>query len=342
MKKLRKLLSLVMIGIFITAMTTPVTTNAATKMIVHFIDVGQGDAILIQYGKTNTLLDTGAESQYKKLSAYLTKIKVSKIKNLMITHPDSDHMGGADLVIKNYKVSNIYMTKYKNTSNEYKEMTTAISKYRVKRTNVKTGSKIDLGGIKGTVLYSADKADDSNSSSIVMKVAHNKKSFLFTGDITAKIENNLVKKYNVNVDVLKVSHHGSNTASAVSFIKETSPTYSILSVGANNNYGHPTSTVLNRLKKYSSNILRTDKKGTIVITSTGTKLTSKTVATSTYYKASSSSSSSSSSSVTSSYCYVTATGSKYHKEKCGNGTYTKATVKEAKARGLTPCSKCYK
>lgn len=347
MKKLQRLLSIIMISIIMTVMAVPMEASAASNLIVHFIDVGQGDAILIQNGSNYSLIDTGVEKKYSQLASYLKKIKVKKITNLVITHPDADHMGGADLVIKNYGVKNIYMTKYESKSSEYKEMLAAIKKYKVKRVNVKAGTKINLGGIHANVLYAADKAESSNDSSIVLKLVHGKKSFLFTGDIGAKIENQIAKKYDVNVDVLKVAHHGSSYSSPVAFIKEASPQYSIVSVGKENNYGHPDKNVVNRLNKYSTSVLRTDKKGTIVITSTGTKLSAKTVATSTSSTGGSNSSggNSSGSNTTTqavgSHVYITPTGKKYHARKCGRGTYRKVTIKEAKAKKLTPCKKCY-
>ena len=360
MKCMKKLLSMVLISMLMITMAVPMETSAATKLMVHYIDVGQGDAILIQYGSKNTLIDAGEEKNYSKLNSYLKKIKVKKVHNLIVTHPDSDHIGGADYVIRDYKVSKIYMTKFKSKSSEYKEMIAAIKKHKVERTNVTVGMKIGLGGIKATVLHAKNSGTDANESSIVLKLKHNKKSFLFTGDISAEIEKQIAKKYNVNVDVLKVSHHGSSYSSAVSFVKETSPEYAVISVGKDNNYGHPVKTVLNRLKKYSNKVLRTDKNGTVVVTSTGTKLSYKTVATQTSGSSSSSSGSSSSGSSSSgssssgsssslptvptngsTTVYITATGSKYHRQECGNGNYSKTTLKTALSKKLEPCSKCY-
>lgn len=248
-------------------------TYASTKMQVHFIDVGQGDATLIQYGGSNTLIDTGEESEYSQLKAYLKKSKVTTINTLVLTHPDADHMGGADLLMKSFKIKNVYMTKYKSTTMEYKEVIKAISKYKVNTIYVKTGDKIPVGSLNASVLSADSKASDSNSSSIVMLLKHGSKSFLFMGDAPAKLENKIAQKYNVNVDVLKVSHHGSSYSSAISFIKETSPQYSVICVGKDNEYGHPNKNVLNRLIKYSKQVYRTDNDGTVVISSTGTKLT---------------------------------------------------------------------
>lgn len=346
--RVKRALSMLMLMVFMTVSMAPVKATAASNLLVHFIDVGQGDAILLQSGSTYSLIDTGTESKYTQLAAYLKKIKVTKITNLIVTHPDADHMGGADLVIKDYGVKNVYMTTYSSTTNEYKELLSAIKKYKVKRVNVKKGQKLPLGGIKADVLAANANASDSNDSSIVLKVTHGKKSFLFTGDISAKLEKQIASEYNVNVDVLKVSHHGSDYSSAITFIKETSPEYAVISVGANNNYGHPDRNVQNRLDRYSKNTVRTDKSGTIVITSTGSKLTCKTVPTKTTSGGSSSNSGSSSGSTSSStaakpgsHVYITKTGKKYHAKKCGNGTFTRVSIKDARVKKLTPCSKCF-
>ena len=183
MKQMKKLLSIMILSILMitVAIPTEVSASATTKLLVHFIDVGQGDAILVQYGTKYSLIDTGEEKEYPKLKAYLKKINVKKIQNLVITHPDSDHMGGADLVMRDYGVKTIYMTKKTSTSKQYKQMINAIKSYKVKRVNVKKGTKINLGGIKADVLH-ASNSGDSNNSSIVLKLVHGKKSFLLTGD----------------------------------------------------------------------------------------------------------------------------------------------------------------
>lgn len=275
-KKLIAFLAMLLIGITV---VSNIEQPDGELLTVHFIDVGQGDAILLQYEGTNVLVDTGTESQYKNLTNYLRKIGVKQINDLVVTHPDADHMGASDLVIQDYKVSQIYMTKYKNNTNEYKQMIKAIKKYEVKRINVKEGSKIPVGKLKAQVLAADSNAEDSNSSSIVMKLKHGNNSFLFTGDAPAKAENRINKIYDLKVDVLKVAHHGSSYSSPISCIKAESPQFAVISVGKDNRYGHPVETVLKRLNKYSGKVLRTDEDGTIVISSDGTSLKCKTLKT---------------------------------------------------------------
>lgn len=350
MKKYLRRVFAILLALLMFASNTPVIEldAASSNVKVHFIDVGQGDATLIQSGTTYTLIDTGKESAYKNLKSYLKKTGVKKL-NLILTHPDSDHIGGADLLAKDFTVKKCYMTKYTSTSMEYKENQKAFKKYKVTIKHVVKGNKISFGSVKGEVLSADSKADDSNASSICIRMKHNKKSFLFTGDAPAKLENKLKDAYNINVDVLKVSHHGSSSSSPIAYLKEASPEIAVISVGKDNNYGHPTKNVLTRLLKYSKKVYRTDKNGTVVVTSTGTKLSVKTVK----GKATTSSGTSSTpvkkpttNSTTTSGSIIGNVNSKvYHLSSCSrlpvakNRTHFK-TKDTAKKAGYRPCSFC--
>lgn len=241
---------------------------------VHYIDVGQGDAALIQAGDTNSLIDTGTNSHYDELSAYLDSQNVEKLDNLIITHPDADHMGGAYAVIADYGVEQFYTTNTTSDSQAYQKMIRALKQNHIEKQVVSAGDDIDFGeGAQGSVLGPIGEAEDSNESSLVIRLDYGENSYLFTGDTTARMENRMNQKYDIDVDVLKASHHGSDTANGVKFIRDASPIYSVISVGADNNYGHPDYNVLRRLKKYSTQgVLRTDKMGNIVISSNGEKL----------------------------------------------------------------------
>lgn len=184
--KLKYVFVLAFLTLFVSA--TSLNVDAATKLKVHFVDVGQGDATLIQCGNSYSLIDTGTESNYPKLKSYLDKIGVSKISSLVLTHPDADHIGGADLLIRDYSVKTVYMTSKTSTTMEYKEVLNAIDNYNVSSLKrVKTGDKIPFGKLKGNVLSADSKASDTNDSSIVLLLKNKKNSFLFTGDASAKL-----------------------------------------------------------------------------------------------------------------------------------------------------------
>lgn len=242
--------------------------------VVHFIDVGQGDAALIQAGDTNTLIDTGTSSHYDELSQYLDAQEVEQLDNLIVTHPDADHMGGAYAVIADYGVKNFYTTDSTSDSQAYQKMMRALRQNDLEKQIVSAGDEIDFGeDTEAKVIGPIGEAEDSNENSIVIRLDHGENSFLFTGDTTARMENRMNEKYDIDVDVLKVSHHGSDTANGVKFIQDASPIYAVISVGEGNHYGHPDYNVCRRLKKYSQKgILRTDEMGSIEITSDGEDL----------------------------------------------------------------------
>lgn len=253
----------------------PVSVQAAQQIKVTAVDVGQGNAFLVEDNGENTLVDTGLEKEYENLQAFLEKENISKIDNLVITHPDADHMGGADLVIKDYDVQKFYTTDYTSTTKEYREMMQAAEEKGLTPQYVKEKDKLSLGsGITADVLSpeSGTKADDSNASSVVLSLKYGKKRFLMMGDAPSKVENRINADYNIKTDVLFVSHHGSNSASGVLFLKEAAPEYAVISVGEDNSYGHPHKEVLNRLGLYAKHTLRTDNNGSITFTTDGSTL----------------------------------------------------------------------
>lgn len=240
-----------------------------TRLRVSFVDVGQGDAIFLQYRNSNVMIDTGKRISYIKLKRFLRKQKIKKIDKLVLTHPDADHIGSADFIISDFFVETIYMTTYLHTTFEYKELLRAIKNYQVKRINVEEGTKISLGNLTLDTLAADATADTPNESSIILKLEYDDVKFLFTGDATAEVENKVGETYDIDVDVLKVAHHGSRSSSSNIFLKEATPEYAIISVGKWNRFGHPVDAVLRRLNKYSKQVLRTDLEGTVVIISDG-------------------------------------------------------------------------
>lgn len=249
-----------------------VTEIPQGEMTVSFIDIDQGNATLIQLGGVNTLIDTGKEKAYGDLSAYLDNAGVRTIDNFIITHPDSDHMGGADLIIKDYDVKNFYITYYTSTTNEYKEMLREFYAKNLPLNNLYEGDLVEVGEAATCQVLSPAKGayyDDSNSASVVMMLAFGKERFLLTGDIPSKVEGDIRDKYDIDVDVLQVAHHGSDGSNGVLFLKNASPEYAVISVGEDNSYGHPRKNILNRLNEYAGLTLRTDLNGDIVFKTDG-------------------------------------------------------------------------
>ena len=225
---------------------------------VNFIDVGQGDAILIRSGENNILLDTGGnfknpQASAKNLYQYLYKNGVKKLDAILISHDDYDHMGNLIFLSKQINIGQIYVGPY--FPNDKIE---SLLKENLKVKKVKKGNYLDLKKAKMKVVFEGDNEDGNESSVVYLLESYNKK-VLFTGDLETN-ENNINTD---KIDVLKVSHHGSKNATSEEFIKKTQPEYSVISVGANNRYGHPSPEVIERLKKNDINIYRTDTDGNI-------------------------------------------------------------------------------
>ena len=277
MKKLKFLLASVL---FLSLLTGITPTEAASNVKVHFINVGQGDSILIQTPNENVLIDGGGKGKGDEVVAYLKKQKVKTLNAVVSTHPDADHIGGLAYIIKNTKVKTVYAPKVTHTTAAYKDFLKAVKNKGLKIKTAKNGVKITTKAKNTSLKFIApikDYKNDLNNWSAVLLLKHNKKTFLFTGDAEEKAEKDmLAKKLITKVDVLKVGHHGAKTSTSAAFLKKAKPTYAVFSVGKNS-YGHPTSTVINRLKSVKAKTYRTDKSGNIIFTSTGTKLSVKTV-----------------------------------------------------------------
>lgn len=267
--------------LFISIFGIGISASAASTVKVHFINVGQGDAALIQTPNENILIDGGGKGKGDEVVAYLKKQKVKTLNAVVSTHPDADHLGGLAYVIKNMSVKKVYAPKVSHTTQAYKNFLTAVKKKKLKITTAKNGVEISTKAKDISLKFIAPVKEynksDLNNWSAVLLLKHNKKSFLFMGDAEEKAENDMLnKKLIPNIDVLKVSHHGAKEATTTAFLNKAWPNYSIISVGKNG-YGHPTKQVLDRLKKVKSKVYRTDKNGNIVVTSTGKKITIKTV-----------------------------------------------------------------
>lgn len=277
-KKVKKSKIVLLIILFIiSSFISAHSTMAAANLDVSFIDVGQGSSVLVRYNGKNTLIDTGDEKYYQKLKDYLSKKKIKRIDQLVITHNHPDHIGNADKIISSYKVQTVIVSKYgynkESSTKDVKEFNQEVKKHKVKTVKVKKGSKINFGGLlKGTVLSPGKNYTNTNKSSIVIRLVHEKNSFLFTGDIYSPNEKELAKKYNLKSTVLQVSHHGSYTSSCSIFLKKVKPKYAVISCGKNNPYGHPRPEAVGRLQKYAKKIYRTDKNGTITFCSSAKRI----------------------------------------------------------------------
>ncbi|TQR15313.1 MBL fold metallo-hydrolase [Psychrobacillus soli] len=251
--------------------TSSTETNAKKEMSVHFIDVGQGDSILIQSpeGK-NMLVDGGKREKGKDVVTYLRQHGVDKLDYVVATHPDADHIGGLLAVLNSVSIKNFVDSGKEHTTQTYEQMLQLILDKHIPFIVPSVGDTIPLDSdIEITVLNTGENVDDNNEASIVLKVQYEDVSFLLTGDADAGVEKSMIKEYNLKSTVLKAGHHGSDTSSSDAFIREVQPEVTILSYGENNMYGHPTPVIVTRLKKANSDIYSTAEIGNIVVRTDG-------------------------------------------------------------------------
>jgi len=260
-----------------------VLTLPDDKLHVSFLDVGQGDAILIQAPNgQNILIDGGPDPQ--KVSLELSKKLPfwDRTIDLMVsTHPDSDHVAGLVEVLKRYKVKRVLEPGVPYESPLYQEWLKLAKEKQNGHEIVRAGQEIDLGdGIKMEVLNPPPKlfqgtSSDVDNNGIVLKLTWNKVSFLFTADIREEAEFKLIgQRANLRSTVLKVAHHGSKTSTTPQFLAVVDPEVAVISVGAENKFGHPSPEVMGRLNNRlgKDKVYRTDKNGTIEFTTDGERL----------------------------------------------------------------------
>ncbi len=251
-----------------------VPTKVIGKMEVHFIDVGQGDAILIKQGDSSLLFDAGDNNYANTVVKYLKDNGIKKLDYILGSHPHADHIGGTDLVINTFNIGKVIMPKVTHNTKTFEDVITAIKNKSLKITTPIVGDEYALGDAKFTILApNKSNYDNLNNHSIVIKVEYGNNSFLLTGDIEAQAESEIVNnKQNIKSDVIHIPHHGSNTSSSQSLLKAVSPSFAIISNGIENKYGHPDKSVMERLKAHNIEIYRNDLHGNIVATTDGTNI----------------------------------------------------------------------
>lgn len=245
------------------------TNSSSTR--VSFIDVGQGDSILITTADSRTILiDAGPPLAAGALVSYLHNRTVTVIDALFVTHPDADHLGGAADVLRDFTVLSVYHPGVaKNTSSYRSFIQAALEEGCPVHTaaDIHAGDFLELTASATIELLSIDPAaSDVNDASIVLEMRTLTKSFLFTGDINSEVESRLMANhsFDLDVDVLKVAHHGSRYSTSNAFLVAVSPEIAVICVGENT-YGHPTNETLSRLFDHDATVLLTDQMGTIDI-----------------------------------------------------------------------------
>lgn len=254
---------------FIVQLETP-----SKYLKVSFLDVGQGDAILITAPNRNqVLIDGGPDRSVARALGKVIPFYDRTIDLVLETHPDADHIGGLPEVFSRYQVNGFIRPSYEASTNVYKKLQQSIKAEELAQLVAKEGTEINLGSDVSLEIIAAGvgKKSDVNSASLVTRLTYASTSFLFLGDAPIKIENSLVVKNGkkIKADVLKVSHHGGKSSNSFYFFKAVKPEYAVISVGAKNRYNHPSPETLAWLKQLGSEILQTKELGNINLKSDG-------------------------------------------------------------------------
>jgi competence protein ComEC len=251
--------------------------NKAQNLKITVIDVGQGDSILIRTPSKTTLIDTGDLPARDKLISYIKSQGISTIDNLIITHPHSDHLGGAAAVLDSFTVKQVYDSGQAVGSSLQRQFLNKIKQKNIAFQVLAAGDQVDIGGGAAYKILAPEKPpisgtdSDINNNSIVAKLIYGSFSMLLTGDAEQEEEARLLKSYGTELKstVLKVGHHGSHTSSSPAFLKAVSPEIAVISVGANNEYHHPHPSTLKKYREAKIDVIRTDLAGSITITADG-------------------------------------------------------------------------
>ena len=245
-------------------------TAQAGTLTVTWLDVGQGDAAVIQCGGQSMLIDGGKPEKSSYIYAWLQQHGLSYLDVIVATHVDADHIGGLSGALNYAPVGTAYCPVTTGTTETFQSFVKYLAQQGKQITVPTAVETFALGGAQVQILGPLHRAEDSNDNSIVLKVSFGATSFLFTGDAERAEEQDLLNAgVNLQSTVLKVGHHGSDTSTSYPFLRAVAPQYAVISVGAGNSYGHPTEAVLSRLRDAGVTTFRTDMQGEITAVSDG-------------------------------------------------------------------------
>ena len=250
------------------------TIDLPSGLQVHFLDVGQGDCAVILCDGESMVIDGGPKDASRYVYSYIRDtLRLSRIDCIVSTHPHADHVYGLASVLNAVPADLLLTPVLEWDSWSFNAMMKYANRQGTAVSVPQEGDSLRIGGAKITILHCWPEAvtlDRANDASIVLRIDYGSTSFLFTGDAEDWSEYMMIDaKSPLKADVLKVSHHGSGTASTAAFLKAVSPRYAVISSGRGNDFGHPHNMVLNRLQRLNCKIFRTDELGTIVFHSDG-------------------------------------------------------------------------
>ncbi|MBR4627364.1 MAG: MBL fold metallo-hydrolase [Ruminococcus sp.] len=248
---------------------------ADDTLAVHFIDVGQGDCTLLACDGRIMLIDCGEYQYLSRVTKYLSARGIKRIDCLVATHPHSDHMGGMAGIVKDFDIGEVIVPPLDDwqlpTAVYYEKFLDACADKGLQLTQAVPGYTVSLGDARAEVIAPAHSGyEDLNDSSVAFMVTHGSVSLLLTGDAETQSEHEMIGGGRLrHVNVYKAGHHGSSSSSSEALLAAVTPDIAVISCGKDNSYGHPSASVLKRLRRYTDRIYRTDKDGTVVLESDG-------------------------------------------------------------------------
>ena len=316
---------------------------ADSKLTVYFIDVGQGDSILVTCNDKTMLIDGGNVADSDLIYTFLKNHKIKHLNYIVGTHAHEDHIGGLAGALNYASVGTVYCPVVSYSSKAFDNFVKYVQKQGKSITVPKAGDTFSLGDAKVKIIAPVNPSDEPNNTSIVMKLTYKNISFLFTGDCQREEEEDIIKAgYNIQATVLKVGHHGSDTSTGYQFLREIMPKYAVISCGKDNVYGHPHQGAMSKLRDADTKLFRTDIQGTITAKSDG-----KTITFSTEKNASieTNSTKKQPASTGESYYIGNIKSYKFHRPSCTGLPTQKNSVRidtreTAIANGYVPCGQC--
>ena len=251
-----------------------VTLPEGSAFAIYFIDVGQADAALVICDGKTMLIDGGNAEDSNLIYTYLKKQNISHLDYVVCTHAHEDHVGGLSGALTAATAGTVLSPVLDYNSKVFRNFAAKAEERAGGLTVPVAGQVFSLGAASVTVVGPLKSYDETNDTSIVLRIVYGKTSFLFTGDMESSAEADLLDAgVTLKSTVLKVGHHGSSTSTSYRFLREVSPTYGVISVGVDNQYNHPNEDVLSRLRDADVVLYRTDMQGDIVCTSDGETVT---------------------------------------------------------------------
>lgn len=333
------------------AASTDTASGGTDPLRVYFLDVGQGDCTILTQGDSAMLIDAGENDKGTTVQSYLEYLGIDSLDYAVLTHPDSDHIGGADVVLYKFDCDTILMPDVRTDTRTYDDVIQAMNAKGETAVHPSPGDIYEFGDASFTVLAPVQSYDDNNNNSIVLRLDYGDNSFLFTGDAESQAEADILASgADVEADVLKVGHHGSSTSTSDEFLAAVSPEYAVISCGEGNSYGHPHAETLNKLRQNGITVYRTDEQGTIVAESDGREITWSSSPSDTWQSGEPSGSDTAAPpSQNQEVTYVLNTNTmKFHLPDCSsaddiaaeNRQTTDQTREELIAEGYEPCGRC--